>query len=108
VASIFFRAKNFRPHSIELQLVEVKMFSSRIKSAYLGQPEFLIENLVKASQDAFDSKLNPNGFINLGTSVNALNEQEITDWLSQNSVFKHNNNFQHYQEMRYNFIIAFH
>lgn len=65
---------------------------------YLKQTDFLAGNLKKCEEDAFDPLENPNGFVNLGTAVNALNEAEIESWLQ--SKFRHQRKWQHYHELR--------
>ena len=76
------------------------MLSQRISQAYFGPPEFLLTNLVKANSDLYDPDTNPHGYVNLGTSVNALCEQEITQWLRQPGRFEHQKEWQHYYQLR--------
>ena len=56
-----------------------KMFSERCTNVYLKTSDFLMTNFAKASADPFDSVTNPKGFVNLGTCVNALLEEELED-----------------------------
>ena len=53
------------------------MFSERCTNVYLKTSDFLMTNFAKASADPFDSVTNPKGFVNLGTCVNALLEEEL-------------------------------
>ena len=68
--------------------------------SYLGKPDFLAHNLNKAENDCYHPTRNPNGFVNLGTAVNALNEAEIESWLLQQGVFQHKREWQHYYQLR--------
>ena len=79
----------------------VTMFSQRISQAYFGPPEFLFSNLDKTNSDLYDPDSNPHGYVNLGTAVNALCEQEITQWLRQPGRFEHQNEWQHYYQLRF-------
>ena len=76
------------------------MLSQRISQAYFGPPEFLLTNLVRANSDLYDPETNPHGYVNLGTSVNALCEEEITQWLTQEGIFEHQKEWQHYYQLR--------
>lgn len=80
-------------------LVVVEMLSVRIASAYLGAEDFLLFNLAAANNDSFDIDSNPNGFVNLGTSVNALHEAEIQQWILQHGI-EHEKIWQHYHQLR--------
>ena len=77
------------------------MLSKRMTTSYLGEPDFLGSNLIKAGRDAYDPQHNPNGYVNLGTAVNALNEAEIESWLLKDGVFQHQRTWQHYHELRF-------
>lgn len=81
------------------------MLSKRMTKSYLGEPNFLTSNLVKTSQDAFHPHSNPNGFVNLGTAVNALNETEMETWLLNENVFRHQPEWQHYHQLRLKIIL---
>ena len=83
------------------------MLSKRMTISYLGEPSFLMNNLVKASSDEFDPQQNPNGYVNLGTAVNALNEAEIQSWLLKDGVFEHERKWQHYYQLRCSKITEF-
>ena len=52
-------------------------------------------------KDNYDPIHNPNGYVNLGTAVNALNETEIESWLLKDGVFQHERKWQHYHEFRF-------
>ena len=86
----------------------VTMFSQRISQAYFGPPEFLFSNLDKTNSDLYDPDSNPHGYVNLGTAVNALCEQEITQWLRQPGRFEHQNEWQHYYQLRFFFFLKRH
>lgn len=85
--------------------IDVEMLSKRMTKSYLGEPDFLASNLIKTSQDAYDPHSNPNGFVNLGTAVNALNEAEIEAWLLKDTVFQHRPEWQHYHQLRFRNIL---
>ena len=69
--------------------------------SYLGEPNFLSNWLVETGKDNYDPIHNPNGYVNLGTAVNALNEAEIESWLLKDGVFQHERKWQHYHELRF-------
>jgi hypothetical protein len=69
--------------------------------SYLGEPNFLSNWLVETGKDNYDPIHNPNGYVNLGTAVNALNEAEIESWLLKDGVFQHERKWQHYHQFRF-------
>ena len=51
-----------------------------------GETEFLVQNLFKCEEDPYHSETNRGGYINLGTAVNALVEDLISDRLTKVNV----------------------
>ena len=52
---------------------------ARRADTFLGEPEFLLGCLTRCSKDAFDKETNCEGIINMGTAVNSLCEDVITE-----------------------------
>ena len=77
------------------------MFSKRTTQGYLGPPDFLLANFSRANSDLYDPDTNPQGYVNLGTAVNALCEEEITEWLRKPGRFEHQKEWQHYYQLRF-------
>ena len=61
----------------------LRIMLSRRSEVYLGEPEFLVKCLVQCGRDAYNSKENREGFVNLGTAVNSLCEEVIKKRLEQ-------------------------
>ena len=77
------------------------MLSNRSNLAFFGPPEFLLTKATTANSDLYDPDTNPKGYVNLGTAVNALCETEIQDYLTQDGIFEHQKEWQHYYELRF-------
>ena len=75
------------------------MLSARCSRVYLEAEDFLMSNFGKTAADPFDPVTNPNGFVNLGTCVNALLEEELEDYLNGKK-FNHIKEWQHYNNLR--------
>ena len=58
-----------------------------------------MSNFGKTAADPFDPVTNPKGFVNLGTCVNALLEEELEDYLNGKK-FNHVKEWQHYNNLR--------
>jgi len=69
---------------------------SRRTNVYLGETEFLVKNFMKCEQDKFNKETNTNGYVNLGTAVNALVEDLMQERLTKGDLFEHKTEWQHY------------
>ena len=56
-----------------------------------GETEFLVQNLFKCEKDPYHSETNRAGYVNLGTAVNALVEDLISDRLTKVNISMHCN-----------------
>merc|ERR1712088_1278569 len=70
------------------------MLSQRAQ-VYLGEPEFLMKCLCKCASDNY-SKSNPEGYVNLGTAVNGLCEELLSERLRRHDLWRHESDWQHY------------
>ena len=70
--------------------------ASNRSQIFLERQEFLVAKMNQCAQDLYDSNINPNGYINLGTAQNFLCEQEIAEWLKVPGNFNHQSAWQHY------------
>jgi len=70
------------------------MLSQRAQ-VYLGEPEFLMNCLCKCASDNY-SKSNPGGYVNLGTAVNGLCEELLSERLRRHDLWQHESDWQHY------------
>ena len=75
------------------------MFSQRCTKVYLDTSDFLMSCFAKTAEDPFDPVTNPEGFVNLGTCVNALLEDELEDYLNAKPLI-HEKKMQHYYQLR--------
>ena len=58
-----------------------------LKIIFQGETEFLVQNMLTCEGDLYHSTINRTGYINLGTAVNALVEDLISDRLMKVNIF---------------------
>ncbi|XP_023336360.1 probable inactive 1-aminocyclopropane-1-carboxylate synthase-like protein 2, partial [Eurytemora carolleeae] len=72
------------------------MLSKRAYSTYLETEEFLMKSFKECLVNPFCKFENKNGIVNMGTAVNQLCEDILTERINQENMFNHTGEYQHY------------